>query len=63
MAEDYIDVSPHVSKEAALALQTATEDYLIELLSDAVQAAVSRKSQTITPQDIQLVRRVRKERA
>jgi len=63
IAEDYRDGGARVSKEAALALQVACEDYLVGLLQDAVQTAVLRKSMTIEPKDIQAVRRIRKERA
>ena len=57
----YVEDTPNVGKAASLALQTACEDYLKELLYDALQSALSCKRVTVSPKDIQLVRRVRKE--
>lgn len=62
LALDWVD-SIRVGAEAALALQVACEVYLVNLLGDAVDVAVSRGSQTITPGDVQVVRKIRKERA
>lgn len=47
---------------AVLALQEASEDYLIHLYEDANLEAIHRHRVTIAPMDIQLARRVRGER-
>ena len=45
--------------EAILALQTATESYIVSLLEDANLAALHAKRITVFPKDIQLARRIR----
>jgi histone H3/H4 len=45
--------------EALLALQTATESYIVSLLEDANLAALHAKRITVFPKDIQLARRIR----
>ena len=49
--------------DAILALQTASEAYLVGLLEDANLCAIHAKRVTITPKDIQLARRIRGERS
>mmetsp|Transcript_18313 Transcript_18313/g.29471 ORF Transcript_18313/g.29471 Transcript_18313/m.29471 type:complete len:140 (-) Transcript_18313:353-772(-) len=44
---------------AVLAIQEATEDYLIGLFEDANLCALADKRETIQPKDIQLARRIR----
>ena len=48
---------------AVLALQEATEAYLVSLFEDTNLAAIHAKRVTITPKDIQMARRIRGERA
>lgn len=47
---------------AIMALQEATEDYLVHLFEDSNLAAIHAKRITIMPKDIQLARRIRGER-
>ena len=49
-------------KQALLALQEATEAYLVSLFEDTNLCAIHAKRVTITPKDIQLARRIRGER-
>jgi histone H3 len=49
------------TKEALLALQEATEAYLVRLFEDTNLCAIHRGRITITPKDMQLVRRLRGE--
>ena len=49
--------------EAVLALQEASEAYLVGLLEDSNLCAVHAKRVTIMPKDIQLARRLRGERS
>jgi histone H3 len=49
-------------KNAVLALQEASEAYLIGLFEDTQLAAVHGKRQTIMPKDVQLTRRIRGEK-
>ena len=52
------------TEKALLALQYATENYLIRLLADAqIAAAHDGKRIGIRPREIQLVRRLRNERS
>ena len=48
---------------AMLALQEASEAYLIDLFSDTQLCAIHGKRVTIMPKDLQLARRIRGERA
>jgi histone H3 len=48
---------------AILALQEATEAYVVSLFEDTNLAAIHAKRVTIMPKDIQLARRIRGERA
>ena len=48
---------------AILALQESAEAYLVGLLEDSNLCAIHAKRVTIMPKDIQLVRRIRGERA
>ncbi|KAK9292493.1 hypothetical protein L1049_020466 [Liquidambar formosana] len=48
---------------AVLALQEATEAYLVGLFEDTNLCAIHAKRVTIMPKDIQLARRIRAERA
>lgn len=45
--------------EALLALQEATEDFLVHLLEDTNLCAIHAKRVTIMPKDLQLARRIR----
>ena len=45
--------------EALLALQDATEDFLVHLLEDCNLCAIHAKRVTIMPKDMQLARRIR----
>ena len=49
--------------QAILALQSASEAYLVGLFEDTNLAAIHAKRVTITPKDMQLARRIRGERA
>ena len=46
-----------------MALQSASEAYLVGLFEDTNLAAIHAKRVTITPKDLQLARRIRGERA
>ena len=48
--------------QAILALQEASEAYLVGLFEDASYCAIHAKRVTIMPRDIQLARRIRGER-
>ena len=48
---------------AVLALQEASEAYLVGLMEDTNLCAIHAKRVTIQPKDIQLARRIRGERA
>jgi histone H3 len=50
-------------KNAVLALQEASEAYLVGVFEDTQLAAVHGKRQTIMPKDVQLTRRIRGEKA
>ena len=51
-----------IQESALLALQEASEAYLIGLFEDTNLCAIHAKRVTITPKDIQLARRMRGER-
>jgi histone H3 len=48
---------------AIMALQSASEAYLVGLFEDTNLCAIHAKRVTITPKDLQLARRIRGERA
>ena len=51
-----------VQMAAIVALQEATEAYIISIFEDANLCAIHAKRVTITPRDMQLARRIRGER-
>ena len=53
----------HFQAYAVLALQEASEAYLVGLMEDTNLCAIHAKRVTIQPKDIQLARRIRGERA
>ncbi len=52
-----------LATKAAMALQEASEAYLVGLFEDTNLCAIHAKRVTIMPKDIQLARRIRGERA
>ncbi|XP_078388930.1 histone H3, embryonic-like [Cetorhinus maximus] len=52
-----------VQSSAVMALQEASEAYLVELFEEGKLCAIHAKRVTIMPEDIQLARRIRGERA
>lgn len=50
-----------IRKDAVIALQQATEDYLVEVLRDTNLCAIKAKRVTIMPDDLKFVRRIRGE--
>jgi histone H3/H4 len=48
--------------EALIALQDATEDYIVHIIEDTNLCAIHAKRVTIKPKDMQLARRIRGER-
>ena len=52
----------HFQSQAILALQEASEAYLVGLFEDTNMVAIHAKRVTILPKDIQLARRIRGER-
>lgn len=63
IARDYIGNDWRFQSTALLALQEASEAYLIGLLEDTNLCAIHAKRVTIMPKDMQLARRIRGERA
>ena len=56
----YDSAGPHRwTAEAILALQEATEDFMVHLLEDANMCAIHAKRVTIMPRDLKLARRIR----
>ncbi|KAJ8409085.1 hypothetical protein AAFF_G00241060 [Aldrovandia affinis] len=53
----------HFQSSAVMALQEASEAYLVGLFEDTNLCAIHAKRVTIMPKDIQLARRIRGERA
>lgn len=51
-----------VQEIAHLALQEASEDFLVKLAEDTNLTCIHRGRITVEPKDIQLARRIRKER-
>ncbi|KAF0775546.1 hypothetical protein AaE_000757 [Aphanomyces astaci] len=62
IAQDY-KADLRFQSTAVIALQEATEAYLIGLFEDSNLCAIHAKRVTIMPKDIQLARRIRGERA
>ena len=62
IAQDLGKMSIHFQSGAIIALQEASEAYLVGLLEDSNLCAVHVKRVTIMPKDIQLARRIRGER-
>ena len=62
LAQDFI-TDLRFSSSAVLALQEASEAYLVGLFEDTNLCALHSKRVTIMPKDIQLARRIRGERA
>ena len=62
IAQEYTN-SPRFSASAVLALQGASEAYLVGLFQDAQLCAIHGKRVTFMSRDIQLARRIRGERA
>ena len=62
LAQDLGKMNVHFQSRAIMALQEASEAYLVGLLEDANLCAVHAKWVTIMPKDIQLARRIRGER-
>ncbi|KIY49293.1 histone H3 [Fistulina hepatica ATCC 64428] len=56
---DYTNAGLRWQSSALLALQEATEAYLVHLFEDANLAAIHAKRVTIMPRDMQLARRLR----
>jgi len=54
-----IDADYRWQAEALMALQSASEDYLIHLFEDSNLCAIHAKRVTIMPKDIHLARRIR----
>ncbi|KAI8999658.1 histone H3.3 [Gaertneriomyces semiglobifer] len=55
------DAIMRIRKDAMVALQEASEAYLVHLFEDTNLAAIHAKRVTIQPKDMQLVRKLRKE--
>ena len=62
LAQDLGKMNVRFQSGAIIALQEASEAYLVGLLEDANLCAVHAKRVTIMPKDIQLARRIRGER-
>ena len=60
---EYLDIKCRFQSTAILALQEASEAYLIGLFEDTNMCAIHARRVTIMPRDIQLVRRIRGERS
>ena len=52
-----------VTGQAMLAIQEATESYLVGIMDDANLCAIHDKRQTLMPKDLQLARRIRGEKS
>ncbi len=51
----------HISSDALLALQEATEGYIVHLFEDTNRCAIHDKRVTVSPKDMQLACRIRGE--
>ena len=58
IAQDF-KTDPRFQSSAVMALQEASEAYLVDLFEDTNQCAIYAKRVTIMPKDIQLARRIR----
>ena len=65
IAQDFVSETTGIrfQSHAVLALQEASEAYLVSLFEDANVCAIHAKRVTIMPKDIQLARRIRGERS
>lgn len=63
IAQEYNDDDIRVSDAFARLIQLVTEEYLTALFKDANIAAIHSGRVTVNPKDMQLARRIRKERA
>jgi len=63
IAQEYSDDDIRVSDAFARLIQLVTEEYLTTLFEDANLAAIHSGRVTVNPKDMQLARRIRKERA
>lgn len=63
IAMEFFSVDVRFQSAAILALQEASEAYLVGLFEDTNLCAIHAKRVTIMPKDIQLARRIRAERA
>lgn len=63
IAQEYSDDDIRVSDAFARLIQLVTEEYLTALFEDANSAAIHSGRVTVNPKDMQLARRIRKERA
>ena len=63
IAQDFKPDDKRFQSTAVLALQEASEAYLVGLFEDTNLCAIHAKRVTIMPKDIQLARRIRGERA
>ncbi len=63
ISQDFGKDTLRFQSTAILALQEATEAYLVSLFEDTNLCAIHAKRVTIMPKDIQLARRIRGERA
>ena len=54
---------PRIESSALICLQESVEDYLVGILADTNLMTIHRKRITVAPKDVQLVRRIRGERA
>jgi len=62
IAQDYHRIGLRFQGSAVLALQEASEAYLVGLFQDTNLCAIHAKRVTVTPKDMQLARRIRGER-
>ena len=58
-----VDAVLRMNKQAVIALQEATEAYMVHLYEDTNLEAIHAKRITVQPNDIQIARRIRGERA
>lgn len=59
VAEQFSDTSLRFNSQAILALQEASEAYLVALFEDTNLCAIHAKRVTIMPKDMRLARRIR----
>ena len=63
IANEFIPTPVHFQSAAIVALQEASEAYMVGLFEDTNLCAIHAKRVTIMPKDLQLARRIRGERA